>query len=88
MEQVKLNDLIQVWINDGLSLNLFEVYDIFKSEQGGYIFECFEVAIKDKSKIVRSTFTEYIHDSDVVGVIKPLRKLKDDNKIGTLDKES
>ena len=43
-KDIKIQDLIQVWNYTSLSFNLFEVYDIYKSEYGGYIYECFKIA--------------------------------------------
>ena len=75
-KDIKIQDLIQVWNYTSLSFNLFEVYDIYKSEYGGYIYECFKITMIDKTRLKRSTFTDYIHNSDVVGVFSPLEEFE------------
>lgn len=76
MEEIKIEDLVQVWSIEGLCLNLFQVYDIYKSEYGGYIYECFKIKMLDKNKAEISIYTDYIRSRDIVGVFKPTKKLE------------
>lgn len=72
---IKIKDLIQVWSYESLSHTIFEVYDIYYSEYGGYVYECFRIKLEGKDNFKRETFTYLIHHKDVVAKFSPINKI-------------
>lgn len=73
IDDIKDRDIIQVFNYERLSLELYEVYDIYISEYGGKIFECFKLGFNDKKELKQSDFTGFIHSKDVMGIYKEIK---------------
>lgn len=74
LKDIKVKDKIQVFKPELLSVELYEVYDIYHSEYGGFIFECFKVKFTPDKKMVLSDFTDFVFGKNVLGTFENISK--------------